>query len=137
MLAIMKLCRPILAVAILFSTSVVHARDEPPGVITEFCAKIFGGDIAGVDQPFNATDIVNKGKPTRRILHYIVTRATSFLWYEHGGRGNHQHLVRFNTAKPEEVQASYVFTDTKHKSIESLIKDTEFLRSHVADNGEL
>jgi hypothetical protein len=123
-------------VALLISIG-VHASGNPPGVITEFCAKKFGGDIAGVNQPFNATDVVEKGIPARRILGYFVTSTTSYLWYEHGGRGYHQHLVSFNSAKPEEVKASYVFVDTKHKNIESLIKDTEFLRSHVAKNGEL
>ena len=88
-------------------------------------------------QPFNATDIVKEGVPTRRILGYFVTSTASFLWYEHGGRGYHQHLIRFSTAKPEKIEASYVFIKPSHGNIEQLIKDTEFLRTHVAKHDEL
>lgn len=128
----MKVCKPIIAAAALLIAFGVHAGGEPPGVITEFCAKKLGSDIAGVNQPFNAIDVVKEGVPTRRMLGYFVTSISSFLWYEHGGRGHHQHLVIFNTTRTEEVKASYVFINTKHQSVEGLIKDTEFLRSHVA-----
>ncbi len=127
----------IIAIAVLFSAVVGLAKDEPPGVIAAFCAKLLHGDIAAKDEPFNSTDIVEKGVPTRRIVDYFVTSATSFLWYEHGGRGYHQHLVKFNTVRPEEIQASYVFISSKHARIIDLIKDTEFLRSHVSKEREL
>ncbi len=38
----------IIAIAVLFSAVVGLAKDEPPGVITEFCAKHLHGDIAAV-----------------------------------------------------------------------------------------
>jgi len=130
--------RYIIAVAALLVVIGTYTSDEPPIVIVEFCAKKFHGDIAGKNEPFNATDVVwVRELPTRRILGYFVTSTTSFLWYEHGGRGYHQHLVRFSAVRPEQVEASYVFFESKHRRIEDLIKDTEFLRSNVDKSGEL
>jgi hypothetical protein len=127
----------IIAIAVLLNAIVTIAKDEPPGVIIEFCAMNLQGDIVSKDEPFNSTDIVKKGMRTRRMIDYLVTSTTSFLWYEHGGRGYHQHLVRFNTARPEEIQASYVFISSEHSRIFDLIKDTEFLRSHLSKDREL
>jgi hypothetical protein len=111
--------------------------DSPPGVIGEFCSAHFPGGIAAVGEPFNATDVVDRGKPDRRIVAYLVTSSTSYVWYEHGGRGYHQHLVRFNTVSPDKVAASYVFIESPHSRIEGLLSDTEFLRAHVEPSGEL
>jgi hypothetical protein len=114
-----------------------YAGDHLPRVVSEFCAKKLGGDIAAKDQPFNATDVVKEGVPARRILDYFVTSETSFLWYEHGGRGYHQHLIKFSTIYPEQIEASYVFIDSQHSHIQDLIKDMEFLHTHEAKDGEL
>jgi hypothetical protein len=58
-----KIYKPVIAAAALLIALGSHASSDPPGVITEFCAKKFGGDIAGVNQPFNATDVVEKECP--------------------------------------------------------------------------
>jgi len=89
------------------------------------------------NQAFNATDVVQKGMPTRKIMGYFVEGATSYLWYEHGGRGHHQHLVGFNSETPEEIKSSYVFSTTSHRRIKNLIEDTEFLRDNINKGGEL
>ena len=115
---------------------VVYASDEPPGVITDFCVQILGGDIAFKSEPFNATDVITEELPSRRILGYFVTSSTSYLWYEHGGRGYHQHLVRFSTSSPSNIQASYVFAKSQHRHIDALIRDSEFLRNHVSKDKE-
>jgi len=126
-----------LIVVVLLSVTTVMAKDEPPSVITVFCGKHFGQDIAAKGEPFNSTDVIKEGVPRRRIIDYFVTSTTSFLWYEHGGRGYHQHLVRFKTTRPEEIQASYVFISTKHAQISELIKDREFLEGHLSKSQEL
>lgn len=93
----------------------------------------FGGDIAGKGEKYNATDVVAKGVPHRRILDYVVGEHYAYLWYEHGGRGYHQHLVKFSVTPPYEVRGSYVFDTTAHKDIHDLIKDTRFLNSHLTN----
>jgi hypothetical protein len=77
--------------ALLFASACL-ASDSTPGVIKEFCAVHFPTGIAARGEPFNATDVADD-KPSRRIVANFVTSATAFLWYEHGGRGYHQHLV--------------------------------------------
>ncbi len=93
----------------------------------------FAGDIADKGQKFDATDAVEKGKPTRRILGYLVGEHYAYLWYEHGGKTYHQHLVKFSKTLPYELKASYVFNSTKHKDIHNLIKDSRFLNSHLTN----
>jgi hypothetical protein len=130
------MCRHTITLSLLlFAANCLSA--EPPGVITEFCAFHFGADIAKQNAEFNATDVVEAGVPRRRILDHAVTSTTAFLWYEHGGRGLHQHLVRFSVLDPERVQASYVFIAAPHDAIWDLLKDDDFLRAHVARDGEL
>jgi hypothetical protein len=110
-----------------------HGAEVLPTVIKAFCDMAFAGDIAAKDQKFNATDVVEKGVPNRRILDYMVGDDYAYLWYEHGGRSYHQHLVKFSKTKPYEVKTSYVFDTTKHKDIQQLIKDTRFLSSHISN----
>jgi len=124
-------------VLVILCAAAAMAKDEPPGMIKAFCDHHFGQDIAAKGEPFNSTDVIEAGIPRRRIIDYFVTSTTSFLWYEHGGRGYHQHLVRFNTARPEEIQASYVFINSKHTRISDLIKDREFLEANLSKSHEL
>jgi len=102
-----------------------------PPAIKGFCDLAFAGDIAGKDQKFNATGVAEKGVPQRRIIDYFVADHNAYLWYEHGGRHYHQHLVKFSRTPPYEVKASYVFDSTTHKDIHMLMKDTQFLSSHL------
>lgn len=123
---------------LLFSAALAAASESPPGAIGEFSAIHFPDGIAAKGQPFNATDVIEEGRPSRRIVAYLVTSSASFLWYEHGGRGYHQHLVRFDTLEPEAVAASYVFLESPpHQQIGDLIADTEFLKRHESRNSEL
>lgn len=113
---------------------VAHGTGKLPPAIKGFCDLAFAGDIAGKDQKFNATDVAEKGVPTRRILGYLVDDHFAYLWYEHGGRDYHQHLVKFSKTPPYELKASYLFSRTKYKDINKLINDTRFLNSHLTNH---
>jgi hypothetical protein len=68
--------------------------------------------IAAVGAPYNATDyITDESLPSRRLLGAGRTGPLWFVWYEHGGRGYHQHLVllRSSGSASAEVVASAVF----------------------------
>jgi hypothetical protein len=108
-----------------------------PGAISDFCRQRLGSQIARMGGLFNPSDAGQEGIPKRRILGYSVTSSTSFLWYEHGGRGYHQHLVRFDTLNPNSIQASFVFIRSKHKDIYELLGDEEFLKSSRSPENEL
>lgn len=121
---------------ILFSLQIAfsaHGAEALPPVIKAFCDMAFAGNIAGKGEMFNPSDVNVKGVPQRRILDYVVGDHYAYLWYEHGGRGYHQHLVKFSKSPPYEVKASYVFDSTTHKDIHNLIKDTRFLSSHLSN----
>ena len=102
-----------------------------PPAIKGFCDLAFAGKIADKGQQFNATGVVEQELPQRRIIDYVVNEHDAYLWYEHGGRSYHQHLVKFSNPPPYELKASYVFDSTTHKDIHKLIKDTRFLNSHL------
>ena len=57
--------------------------------------------IAAPEAPFNATDVGGVGRPNqpplphRRFLRAGLVGGTWFIWYEHGGRGYHAHLVLY------------------------------------------
>ncbi len=76
-----------------------------PGVITDFCEIHFNGQIANIGEPFNVTDIKRDNLPFRRIIDFAVTSSTAYLWYEHGGRGYHQHL---ETVKPKPTLCGFI-----------------------------
>jgi len=127
----------ITALMALLISAAARANELMPDVITEFCSTTLKGDIADRSQPYNATDEIKEGMTQRRIIGYLVTKKISYIWYEHGGRGRHQHLVSFYNDHISNVINSYVFISTEHKNIDDLINDTEFLNSHRTRHGEL
>lgn len=57
---------------------------------------IRGERIANPEEQFEATDVIHyKSLPRRRLIFAGVSRKVSFVHYEHGGRGLHQHLLIF------------------------------------------
>jgi len=131
MLKIVKVALVIVIFQLAFNAC---GADPLPPAIQGFCDMAFAGDIARQGQKFNATDVIEKGVPRRRILGYVVGKRYAYLWYEHGGRGYHQHLVKFSKTKPYELKVSYVFEKTKYKDIHNLIKDTRFLNNHLTNH---
>jgi hypothetical protein len=115
------------------ATASCHAEVQLPPAVESFRVTL-NGDISPPRGRFNATDVVD-GKPTRRILGYQVGESSVLLWYEHGGRGYHQHLVRLNAAAPYQVEESYAVGKHEHRDIDSLLRDRDLLR--VARSEEL
>jgi hypothetical protein len=99
---------------------------------------LFNGQIADIGKPFNSTDVKKENLPSRRIIDFAVTSITSCLWYEHGGRGHHQHLVIFNTINPKEIHKAYIFIKpVQHKTIFELLDDRALLESCESDTNHL
>lgn len=102
-----------------------------PEPIAAFCAQVLKGDIAAQGKRFNATDVINRDVPTRRIIAFKTIGETSYLWYEHGGLGYHQHLVGFNNARPKEILESYsLIIKPVDRSIEDVIADKATLNPY-------
>lgn len=118
----------------LFVAVNVYAMAPLPPVIKGFCQLAFAGNIARQGQAFNATGKPEKGIPSRRILSYEIGKHDAYLWYEHGSPRYHQHLVKFSSTPPYEVEASYVFDRTQDKTIQQLIQDRRFLASHLINH---
>ena len=110
-----------------------HGAETLPPAIKGFCDLAFAGKIASPGQQYNATDVAMQGVPQRRILDYTIGDHYAYIWYEHGGRHYHQHLVKFSKTRPYEVKASYVFDSTSHQDIHELINDRQFLTSHLSN----
>jgi hypothetical protein len=127
----MKTSKAILLVFAMQWALSAHGAATLPPSIKGFCELAFAGKIAGKGQKFNPTDVVAKGVARRRIIDYVVAEHYAYLWYEHGGRSYHQHLVKFSKTPPYELKKSYVFDSTTHQDIHKLIKDSRFLNSHL------
>jgi len=97
------------------------------GVTKEFCELHFNGDIAFVEEPYNATDVIDPGLPSRRLVSEYVTSNIAYIWYEHGGRGYHQHLVRYNVMRPSKVLENYTFFKTEYGNIQEIIANKKQL----------
>ena len=124
-------------IALLILSAPPQISSGVPGAITDFCEVKFQGKMAPKNAPFNATDNIEQNLPMRRLVGFSVTSARSYIWYEHGGRGYHQHLIQFSTIHPATIEHSFVFSRTKHKDIYDLLADKAFLNSHRSDESEL
>jgi hypothetical protein len=97
-----------------------HLRNLPPFMSAALKATLHGEAIANTDAPFDSTHALSgDGRPQRRFIFAGRSANTWFVYYEHGGRGNHRHILVFTangerahlrenlvlTARPESVQA--------------------------------
>ena len=98
-------------------------------VIDGFARTVLKGALAMPGEPFNSTDLVLDDTPQRRVIGYRIEKSSAYLWYEHGGRGYHHHLVRFAATPPYTIEESYACRASDHHTIEELIADSEFLMS--------
>ena len=102
---------------------------QPVGGLTDLPASIRSllktrvpEGIAAVGAPYNATDhITDESLPSRRLLGAGRTGALWFIWYEHGGRGYHQHLVLLSSggSSSAEVVTSAIFLQ-RPRNLEAL-----------------
>jgi hypothetical protein len=84
---------------------------ELPAAIRSLLEARIPEGIAAVGTPYNATDaITDESLPSRRLLGAGRTGPIWFVWYEHGGRGYHQHLalLRSEGASVEVVASSVI-----------------------------
>jgi len=131
----------LLGVLSMWSAGNAAPPETLPIPVERFCATHFRNDksagIALRGQRFNPSDVIVDDTPGRRIIEYSVGKNVSWLWYEHGGRGLHQHLLSFNNQDPATVIAAYTFIETTHKYIDELVQDAAFLEANRAKSDEL
>jgi hypothetical protein len=75
---------------------VYDLRKVDSGVLTAFYSKVPAGEIANRRKPFNATDVQIGNRPFRRFVLAGYATGIWFVFYEHGGRGYHHHLLIFS-----------------------------------------
>ena len=76
--------------------------------------------MAPIGGAFQLTDIRTVPRlPTRRLVAAGETIGLAFLWYEHGGRGYHQHFVLLATAG-DSATASLVIRGLFGKKLDKL-----------------
>jgi hypothetical protein len=75
--------------------------DSVPTAILSFLKERCREELAAPGQAFNQTDVVNAHLPMRRLILAGDSPSLTFVWYEHGGRGFHQHLLLFDLAGGE------------------------------------
>lgn len=52
--------------------------------------------IVAIGAEFNPGDVVRGSIPQRRVILGGTSSSLAFIWYEHGGRGLHEHLLVFD-----------------------------------------
>lgn len=70
-------------------------EDMPQSVQADFRSRV--GQVALPSEPFNPGDVYYGGDPTpsRRFLRGVQSGDYWFVWYEHGGFGNHRHVLSY------------------------------------------
>ena len=80
----------------------VASVDAAPPPVRRFLESKLVGGIAPVDGDFNPGDVVSPASPPpRRIILAGLSEMSFLLLYEHGGRGLHHHLVRFERSETD------------------------------------
>jgi hypothetical protein len=75
-----------------------------PGVRLALTRFLGDGTIANRGDPFEASDVTRRASanvPRRRLIRAGTSGDLTFVEYEHGGLGLHQHLVLFQTRGSE------------------------------------
>ena len=88
------------------------------------------GHFADPGQKWNSTDVIYEGNqslPRRRLIFGGMVDGNWFVYYEHGGRGKHQHLVAVssNPSAPPSIFANMYASDgwTELSEIRSALKN--------------
>jgi hypothetical protein len=69
-----------------------------PSQLNQALVKATRGErIANPNQKWEATDnLMTPSLPRRRLILAGLSKSMSFVYYEHGGRGKHRHLLLFS-----------------------------------------
>jgi len=109
---------------------------QPPGLRRSATRRML---IAEPDEAFQATDIVEHGKPERRLI-FAAIGEEPFVLYEHGGRGLHLHaLFLKRNGSLFVVSRNLVFTHPTPDTLDTLSQLWRTLRSSArpANEGEV
>jgi hypothetical protein len=82
----------------LINEKIYYKKIAIPCFIKRKIKRANGGKIrlANPVKKYRSTDVVNNPMlPCRRLIFYIKTDKLIMLYYEHGGRGKHEHCVVF------------------------------------------
>jgi hypothetical protein len=76
----------------------VRQLEALPSRLISALAKVTGKErIANPSERWQPTDnLVDGSLPRRRLILAGVSKSMSFVYYEHGGRGKHEHLILFS-----------------------------------------
>ena len=76
-------------------------------------ATLHGEAVADAGAPYDATDVLSgDGRPRRRLVFAGRGANMWFVYYEHGGRGYHRHVVVFAVAgERARLRQSLVLTE--------------------------
>src|ERR1041384_4997540 len=86
-------------------TKVSKFERLPPQVRNEFLSLIHNEPFADPGKKWNPGDVIWDEKvPRRRLIFGGASGSTWFIYYEHGGRGLHEHLVVFKSDKAGHLQ---------------------------------
>jgi len=76
----------------------VSAFQDLPVSVQSFLTQRISEEMAPVGGEYEPTDFhLKPGLPSRRLIASGSSSELVFLWYEHGGRGHHQHFVLLGT----------------------------------------
>ena len=105
----------------------LDSRFEPVTDIAGFSEAVqtyllsrFQGGIAPLSGEYDASDVIGESElPSRRLVAGGRSSAAEFIWYEHGGRGHHQHFVLFETG-PGVISPALVVRGDLGQSLDEL-----------------
>lgn len=76
------------------ATVVARLHDLPPVIRTDIETRV--GTMAEPGEPFEATDVYGTvHRPTRQFLRGLHIGRYWIVWYQHGGRGLHTHVLAY------------------------------------------
>ncbi len=114
---------------------IVHKVEEIPKNIQKlFFRKITNQKLANPDEEFNSTDlIIDPNVPRRRLVFAGNSASSSFVCYEHGGRGLHCHLVIFSV---DRKTAQITFNGTYFYKPKNLNQLKQWVRENKFDKSD-
>ena len=101
---------------------VEHVADIPESVWDALGVDVNGHPLADPGSRWNATDVIDRKLPYRRLIFAGFSSTKWFIYYEHGGRGRSEHVILFSTVagKPVSPEAEWVMLPQQAKSIAEL-----------------
>jgi hypothetical protein len=104
-----------------------------PGSVRQAVHDLLKSSIANPGEKWNATDVIlDPQRPPRRLIFAGTSQSLWFMYYEHGGRGRHDHILLIGKDDPGGYWTRWV--RSSHLS-ERVITFAEL--QHLAGDGTL